>query len=402
MCKLRAAALCLCLTWLAAAPASGQEPGKISVPASPAFSILNFEPTAVMKPGSSKELVADVLSAFDKDGKLLLNLGMEVSPYWLKSRPSLTSKQYNNPDLGQTILQTFKLSAATVKDSVTNNNKASFGVRFQLASGRPVEAYDSAVARLRKLANINSIIISTLAFIRPDNLSNKQAVISFISDKLSEAGYSQGLKDSIVTSARDFAAKYDTTQAELRQFVLDFNNKVSSDYDELKEAVTMLSKKRKGFIVEVAGAGGFITSGDDPFDRAGVWLNVSNGISATDAFNATVRYLYSNQDSAVTNVDAGLSYVKEEGNFSVSVEAMFRWYRAEFPDKNANNQPITRLEKDGTYRLAAQAAYRITNDISVNLSFGKAFDQPFISGSSFFSVLGVNYTIFRKAKVDLQ
>jgi hypothetical protein len=327
---------------------------------------------------------------------------MEVSPYWLKSRPSLTSKQYNNPDLGQTILQTFKLSAATVKDSVTNNNKASFGVRFQLASGRPVEAYDSAVARLRKLANVNSIIISTLAFIRPGNLSNKQAVISFISDKLSEAGYSQGLKDSIVTSARDFAAKYDTTQTELRQFVMDFNNKVSSDYDELKEAVTMLSKKRKGFIVEVAGAGGFITSGDDPFDRAGVWLNVSNGINATDAFNATVRYLYSNQDSAVTNVDAGLSYVKEEGNFSVSVEAMFRWYRAEFPDKNANNQPITRLEKDGTYRLAAQAAYRITNDISVNLSFGKAFDQPFISGSSFFSVLGVNYTIFRKAKVDLQ
>jgi hypothetical protein len=387
---------------LSTASTRAQEPGKISVPASPAFSILNFEPAAVMKPSSAKELAADVLSAFDKEGKLLLNLGMEVSPYWLKSRPTLTSRQYNHPSLGQAVIQTFKVSAATVKDSVTNNNKTGIGIRFQLMSGKPVEEYDSAVANLKKLAKINAIIISTLSLIKTGVVSNKQAVISFIATTLTKAGYSDSTNVAIVASARDLAVKYDTTRTDLAQFVIELNNKVSHDYDPLKEEVSMLSKKKKGLIMEVAGAGGFITSGGDPLDKVGVWLNISNSVSSTDAINGTLRYFYSNQDSAVTNVDVGLSYVKEEGNFSISLEAMFRWYKAEFPDKNSNNLPITRLDKDCTYRLAAQAAYRITNDISINLSVGKAFDQPFITGNSFFSVLGINYAIFKKAKIEQQ
>ncbi len=64
-----------------------QDETKLTIPSTPAFSILNYEPTSVMKPTSNKDLAADVLNSFDKDGKLLMNLGLEVSPYWLKSRP---------------------------------------------------------------------------------------------------------------------------------------------------------------------------------------------------------------------------------------------------------------------------------------------------------------------------
>jgi hypothetical protein len=75
---------------------------------------------------------------------------------------------------------------------------------------------------------------------------------------------------------------------------------------------------------------------------------------------------------------------------------MMRWYRAEIPDFNMMNQPITRLEKDFTYRVAAQLSYSIFEDVSVNLSIGKDFDSPVFKGTSIFSIFGVNYTIFNR------
>lgn len=51
-----------------------QDISKLTIPTSPAFSILDFEPSAIMRPTSARGLAADVLNAFDKNGKLLLNL----------------------------------------------------------------------------------------------------------------------------------------------------------------------------------------------------------------------------------------------------------------------------------------------------------------------------------------
>ena len=78
----------------------------LSVPNTPAFSILNFEPSAVMRPSSIKKISNDILNSFDKDGKLIMNLGLEVSPYWLKSRPNLSRKEYLEPTQFQSFIQT--------------------------------------------------------------------------------------------------------------------------------------------------------------------------------------------------------------------------------------------------------------------------------------------------------
>jgi hypothetical protein len=75
---------------------------------------------------------------------------------------------------------------------------------------------------------------------------------------------------------------------------------------------------------------------------------------------------------------------------------MGRFYRSELPDFNLAGDRITRVDKDFTYRLAAQAAYRVAGSISVNLSLGKDFNAPFLKRSGFFSIVGVNYTIFNK------
>ena len=399
-CKLGHLAL-LCTALCLLQPSWAQNEQSITLPASPAFSILNFEPAAVMRPASAKELATDILNAFDKDGKLLLNLGLETAPYWLKSRPYLTKDQYLNPTPGQAFLQSFMLSAATVKDSVSGNNKLGVGFRFKLFNGQPLPEYQALQANFTRAVNINSAITATKAFIGT-TINSKEAALDFILLTLREWGYSETIIQSIQSAALERIGQSDETTENIHAFVEDLNNLVDAGNQQLKKQLVVLSRKRIGFILEIAGASGFRMDGSKKaLDRSGVWVTASNFISASDAFNGSVRYLFSNQDSALSSLDAGVSYVKELSRFSLSVEGMFRWYRAEIKGLNSNNQPFVREEKDLTYRLATQAAYRISQDLSINISLGKDFDSPFLSGTGFFSILGFNYTIFNKSKVNL-
>jgi len=153
----------------------------------------------------------------------------------------------------------------------------------------------------------------------------------------------------------------------------------------------------------LAGASSFITTKNvQPLDRSGFWINASQYFSPSNAWTITGRYLFASADSAVANTDLGISYVKEISGFNFSLEAMFRWYRAEILDINLNNQIITRLEKGNTYRISAQGSYKIADNISVNISMGKDFDSLFIQSTSFFALFGVNYSLFKPQKVDFE
>lgn len=107
-------------------------------------------------------------------------------------------------------------------------------------------------------------------------------------------------------------------------------------------------------------------------------------------------------DTSFNNFDFGVGFLKQTSTYNISAEGMFRWYRAEFPDINIGGARITRVEKDFTYRLAVQGSYIISRDLSLNLSLGKDFNSPFIESSGFFSILGINYSIFNKERVMLE
>lgn len=391
-------ALCLILINKSAA----QESPTISVPSSPAFSILNFEPSSVLKPTSQKDLAADVLSAFDENGKLLMNLGLEVAPYWLKSRPTLTKEKYLHPKPGQALLQSLNISAATVKDSVSGNNKLGVGLRFRLFNGEPVKEYLEKEAELKGQLNIVAAVAAAKAMVGT-LVNTREEAIAVIVDALIELEYKQPIIDAFKAAAAAEAEKHDDSKTGITNFLAAIATSVVDTNGNLISKVAELSKKRVGFILEMAGAGSFITSQskDGVFERAGIWLNASNYVTENDAWTVSARYFFANKDSSLSNFDGGISYLKEQSRFSFSLEGMVRWYRAEIPDVNINNDPIIRVEKDFTYRFAVQSAYRIGRDISVNLSLGKDFDSPFISGSGFFSILGFNYSIFKREKVDL-
>lgn len=382
-----------------------QNESKLTVPTSPAFSILDYEPSAVMRPTNVKSLATDVLNSFDKKGKLLMNLGLEVAPYWLGSHPKLTMATYLKPNVGQTFLQSFSISAATVKDSVSGNNKLGAGFRFKLYNGEPAQELQLAEAarRLKMDSRVVGIIIGEKVRVVPGVDDTKQKAIDAIVSNLT-----QSATDKIIID--DFKKAADKLKKEVQgETIKDINvflDKLSDErveaYKEIQTKVSELIYERKGFIIEFAGASGFKTSKNNSVEKLGVWVNASYYISKDDLFSFTARYMFQNKDTSQTNFDAGFGFLKKTDKFNISVEGMMRWYRADIPDINSNNQPITRVEKKFTYRLAAQGSYLISKDISINLSIGKNFDSPFISSSGFFSILGVNYSIFSKEPTKLK
>lgn len=378
-----------------------QEDAKTTLPSSPAFSILDFEPSAVMRPTNTKDLAADVLNSFDKKGNLMMNLGMEVSPYWLKSNHLLTRENYLNPTLGQCFIQSLNISAATVKDSAKGESKLGLGFRFKLVNGKPLEDLTVKENELKAEQSIIAAIATTKALIGV-TITTKAQAISFISTTLKGLNYSTKIINQFVVDAQKQAALFSDDNAGISSFIESLIDIRTNADGTLIKQVAELSKKRIGFILEIAGASSFITNVNaEPVEKIGLWINASNYTSQSSSWTATGRYLFTGKDSAISNADLGISYLKEMSSFNISVEALARWYRMDIPDFNLNNQPITRVEQGFTYRVAVSGSYKIANNISLNLSFGKNFDSPLAVNYSFFSIFGINYSLYKPEKINL-
>jgi hypothetical protein len=371
---------------------SGQD---LRIPSTPAFSILDYEPSAVMRPSSVKKLSSDILNSFDAKGKLQMNIGIEVLPYWLKNRPDLTLKEYYEPNVFQTIKQSFSISAATVKDTITGNNNFGAGFRLQVYKGKlDTKADETYVKNQRRLSDIRIIVASISAAIPDNSLMTKHAVVSYLKGDLAGDVPQELIDDVEFRASEIMTGEYFNR----KKFCEALNDSYSIEKSGLIKEIIEVINRRRGFNVEFAGASKFVTSGDKKaFQKSGAWVNISNYVSVNDAFTLTARWMQATvTDTIKNNTDVGLSYIRQDKNLNVSVEAMWRWYDAEFPDINLLGQPIRRTEKDFTYRVAAQVSYIVVNDVSVNFSLGKDFKDPGLSTNGYFSILGLNYTLFNK------
>ncbi|TGD57920.1 hypothetical protein [Flavobacterium humi] len=366
----------------------------LRIPNTPAFSILDYEPASVMRPTSAKKLSTDLLNSFDKDGNLIMNMGLEVTPYWLKSRPKLSREQYLHPDTFQTILQTLSLSAATVKDTVNGSNNLGLGLRFEIVKGALDNQFKILENQMLQLETINSMIVNAKT---DDSFDTKDKAIVAIVGWLKE-NTNPKIDDAKIT---DFQQRAEDLKKNSSPDVPAFCEALATSYqDERKELagrIIEMENKRIGFSLEAAAASKFInTTGSRSFQKAGFWVNANYYVTEKDAWTATARLMTSRGDTTSVNSDLGFSYIRLEKDFNISIESMIRWYRTEFPDLNMSGTKITRLEKSFTYRIAAQFSYTIAQDISLNLSIGKEFDDPVLKKTAFFSILGVNYSIFNR------
>lgn len=377
--------------------ANSQDVQSLRAPSTPAFSVLNFEPSSILKPSSLKDIGTDVLNSFDENGKLRMNLGIELTPYWLSSRPYLTFEKYTKPTLGQTILQTFNLSFATVKDSVTNKDKFGVGLRFQLKNGKPDAEYLNKEKLLQKRIAMQSIASQGRERVIRGKIKTTEDATTFFMNFLKDSNkeITQQEKDDLLTIFEETIKNY--TDTTLKEFFEELHKKLIDTNSPLASKVVELSKSRYGLFLEFAGAMGFAPSKEKQgIERSGVWLTASYYYKTGDSWFASARYQFSNKDTSQNNFDFGLSYAKELKSVSISTEGMFRWYSATLPGFNNNNQPVSRIEKDITWRFALQGSVLITEGISLNLSLGKDFNAPFNKNQGYFSIVGFNYTFIKK------
>jgi hypothetical protein len=376
-----------------------QDLQSLRAPSTPAFSILNFEPSSILKPSSLKDFGGDIANSFDENGKLKMNLGMEFTPYWLSSRPYLTFEKYTDPKIGQRVLQTLNISAATVRDSINKKNRFGVGIRFQFLNGKPDPEYIKRQNELRRRLALQSIALAGRQFVISGTIKTVADAKAFFTQffRNAENEFDSEDQQNLKEIFDNIVDNY--TDATLKELFEALNQKLNEANSPLISKVLELAKKRNGFFLEFAAATGFSETGKkQTLERAGIWLTASNYYLSGDSWFINTRYQFSNRDTSQNNLDIGFSYAKELKSFSISAEGMLRWYRAEIPDLNINNQPILRLDKDFTYRLALQATYVISTDISFNISMGKDFDSPILNRQGFFSIFGLNYSLFKKVK----
>jgi len=370
-------------------------------PNTPAFSILDYEPTSVMRPSSYKELSADILNSFDENGNLMMNLGLEVTPYWLKSNPELTRESYINPTVWQSIKQTFTLSAATVKDSVSNSNNLGFGFRTQLVQGKVSKSYLEKYEELNQFETIIGVVESVRIVILPTGtLNSYDDVLESVKQLGKETSVNELVIDEVLEKGNELKNSR-TGDVDLEKFCFDLSSTIDESVKGLTEEVIELQKQRVGFSLELASAAKFMTVSDSgkSFNKLGFWVNANHYVSETDALTLTARLMSNMKDTLRINADVGLGYLKQAKSYNISLEAMLRWYKADIPSFNGLGQNVTTEEKDLTYRIAAQMSYFVNENISINVSLGKDFESPELSGTSFFSIFGLQYSLFENMKL---
>lgn len=368
----------------------------LQVPNTPAFSILDYEPSSVMRPSSIKKLSNDILNSFGPDGKLIMNLGLEMSPYWLKSRDTLSREQYLNPKGFQTFIQTLSISAATVKDSLTDKNNLGLGLRVQLIKGQLSKEFYKQDRLLNNYETAAAGIASTIGMIGI-NVNTVDDALETIKTNLDDTELEKKEKEEIMQLAEEIVKKYKAKPKDVKEYCEELINYIDQQTTNLAKKVIELEQQRIGFSLEVAAATKFaeVNNGQE-LQKFGFWINANNYISTTDAWTITGRIFGTDNGIKTSNTDIGLGYIKLGDSFNVALEGMLRWYITDFADVNINNEPITRVERDFTYRLATQLSYSIYENISFNLSLGKDFESAIIKKSSFFTVFGLNYSIFNK------
>ena len=385
----------LCLLLLTTLTTLGQN---LQVPNTPAFSILDYEPSAVMRPSSIKKLSNDILNSFDKNGKLIMNLGLEVSPYWLKSRDTLSREKYLNPDGLQAFVQTLSISAATVKDSLTNKNSLGLGFRVQLIKGQLSNEFQKQEIILNNYETAMAGIGVTRAMAGISSTTVDEAFID-IKIKIEETKLNKKEKENLKQIAFEISKKYKTKPNDVVAYCEELINTIDNQTTVLAKNIVKLEQQRTGFSLEVAGATKFSEIGSSQdFQKFGLWINANNYLTSSDAWTVTARIMGTATGNKTTNSDIGFGYIKLGDNFNVALEGMLRWYSTDFKDSNSNNQPITRVERGFTYRMAAQLSYTLYENVSFNFSLGKDFESAVIKKSSFFSLFGINYSIFNKTE----
>lgn len=102
------------------------------VPESPAFAVLDANPTNVMRGSAAKEFVVNIANSFISNEGLAKGLALDFNPYFVFGGRVKNIETYYNSRIDRLLANTQFSFASTTSDDFPNDNLFSYGVRITL------------------------------------------------------------------------------------------------------------------------------------------------------------------------------------------------------------------------------------------------------------------------------
>lgn len=370
----------LALVLAAATVASGRayaqtaiEPlSALRTPASPAFTLLGIEPSAVERPSTPADFATTLLTATKDLSTLPKNFAVESSPYWLKSRPDVTWQNDATRTVAESILRTTSVSFATAQVPKTTDTTAlGFGIRSSIVSGTLSQKTRDALQRLADAYGASGSVVLRLA----------DPKLRVLDQQLSACAFRP--PDQVQRCIADL--DYDNKKlAILNEVVKSDAYKNSPEYKQASKLATALAVSREGFSLDVAAAWSWRFAGqtweDSQFSKGGFWV--------TPAYQSghwvglgVVRYVRDSLNATETDaVEAGGRGIFSTDSATLSLEYVKRTFR---------NSAV-----DGSHRLVVIAEHKLGDIAWITASFGKDRERADSPGT-LLAQLGVSFNFSR-------
>ena len=334
---------------------------ELTIPSSPAFTLLGLNPTEVSRPTLTKPFVMSLANGFD--GKsIAANVAVESTPYWWKSRKGLTYQQYYGLEAKKAsenfltqILQTMSFSFATSDaspdiDSI-DSRYISAGLRFQVLKGKPSRKFiQSYYKTLQHDILLKRETIAHLKFkVKRDIIKTNEELNRNITISVEEIISTNTLlnnvqgtdKDVLKEMAIDYISvlvkSLDKTAFDKDVIETFFEGERKKLSDQVNETlVGMQDMSRVGWLLEFAGAGSLFAP-TNHIDYTighewGCWGTLTYRFDEDEErkhvsdFNLMIRIKGNFQNTNIYNKDFGLSWVTLNESHSLTLEGIFRSY----------------------------------------------------------------------------
>ena len=103
----------------------------LTVPESPAFTVLGVTPSTVVRPASPKAFTTSLLNGLDQNGKFQTGLAFDFTPYMMFNGENITIRDYNDHYMTRLLSRT-QFSFATTKGASSDDNATRLAVGLNL------------------------------------------------------------------------------------------------------------------------------------------------------------------------------------------------------------------------------------------------------------------------------
>jgi len=428
--------LLLLLTALFATDVFGQEMlNKLTVPNSPASSILGMQPSVVLKPKSFRALEAALYSNFSNEEGGITNpddFGLEFMPYWAKDH-GISLEEYLYPkDILKQIIRNSSFSIASTQNFLlqdsTKTKAIAIGYRTSLFFGddqdkKEIENHISAVTKNQK---IGSKILLELESLDSEKHQTKDDYLNAVRNTLTNRIYSvlktKNMKEAEEISEKIYIAleKIPFDKNNLDDFFIAFceqiEKQIGGSYDEFKEYI----KARQGITIDFASAV-FLSFPDNNFNfsevpRYSLWLTPSYNFSnKLDFLKITTSLRYERYykeyfekyfpDTKVydNNFDYGILITGSFKKFTIDFEAVGRKSSSLIASgTDTDDNTLYRKENSNDFQYLGTFSYRITEQIALSYQIGSAFKPVFSTNGSLISLLSLNFGFGGPNKNDVR